>query len=150
MNKYSKYQKKAIRAALSAIEQHLTDNSTMTSTQDVELYLKVQLGGEPEECFGVMFLTSQHQFISFENLFRGTINISNIHVRVIARKALESNAAAVILAHNHPSGVAEPSSSDRMITELIRTALDMFDVKVLDHFVVSPDETCSFADRGWM
>jgi DNA repair protein RadC len=67
MNKYSKYQKKAIRAALSAIEQHLTDNSTMTSTQDVELYLKVQLGGEPEECFGVMFLTSQHQFISLNS-----------------------------------------------------------------------------------
>ena len=150
MTQYSDYQQKAIKAALSAIENTLSDNSIMTSTKDVERYLKIQLGGELEECFGVIFLTSQHQFISFEKLFRGTINLAHVHIRVIARKALEANAAAVVLAHNHPSGVAEPSSSDRTITDLTKIALEMFDIKVLDHFVVSPSDTCSFADRGWI
>lgn len=150
MTRYSDYQKKAIKAALSAIEKTLTNTSAMTSTSEVKNYLKIQLGGELEECFGVIFLNSQHQFISFENLFRGTINLANVHIRVIARKALESNAAAVILAHNHPSGVAEPSSSDRVITDLTKVALEMFDIKVLDHFIVSPSDSCSFADRGWM
>ena len=144
MTRYSDYQQKAIRAALSAIEKTLTGTSAMTSTKEVEQYLKIQLGGELEECFGVMFLNSQHQFISFENLFRGTIKAAHVH----ARKALEANAAAVILAHNHPNGVAEPSASDRSITKRIQEALQVFDIEVLDHVVVSPTEVCSFANRG--
>ena len=150
MIRYSQYQQKAIRTALSAIQETLTTSNITTSTKEVEQYLKIQLGGEQEECFGVLFLTSQHRLISFETLFRGTIYMANVHIRVIARKALEANAAAVILAHNHPSGMAEPSNSDRIITDLTKVALEMFDIKVLDHFIVSPRESCSFADRGWM
>jgi DNA repair protein RadC len=97
-----------------------------------------------------MYLTSQHRLIRFERLFRGTINASQVHVRVIARKALELNAAALILAHNHPSGIAEPSSADQRITTNIKEAMEVFDVKVLDHFIVSPDESCSFAMRGML
>jgi len=97
-----------------------------------------------------MFLTHQHHLISFEKLFRGTVNSSYVHVRVIVRKALELNAAAVILAHNHPSGIAEPSSADQGITTRIKDALEVFDINVLDHFVVTANECCSFADRGWL
>jgi DNA repair protein RadC len=150
MTRYSDYQQKAIKTALSAIQQTLITSNAMQSSREVEQYLKIQLGAESDEHFAVLFLTSQHHLISFQKLFRGTIDASHVHVRVIAKKALELNAAAVILAHNHPSGIAEPSSSDRMITDIIQTALEMFDIKVLDHFVVSPIETCSFANRGWM
>jgi DNA repair protein RadC len=119
MIKYSEYEQEAIRVALSAIEQTLATNDTMQSTKEVENYLKIQLAPEPDEQFAVLFLTSQHRLISFEKLFRGTVNSSHIHIRVIAREALELNAAAVILAHNHPSGIAEQSSADRGITTRI-------------------------------
>jgi DNA repair protein RadC len=120
----------------------------MQSTREVESYLKIKLASQPDEWFAVLFLTSQHRLISFEKLFRGTVNSS--HVRVIARKALELNAAAVILGHNHPSGIAEPSSADRGITTRIKDALEVFDIDVLDHFVVTANECCSFADRRWI
>ena len=84
-----------------------------------------------------MFLTSQHRLILFDKLFRGTVNASYVHIRVIARKALELNAAAVILAHNHPSGMAEPSSADQDITVKIKDALKVFDINVLDHLIVT-------------
>jgi DNA repair protein RadC len=122
----------------------------MPSTKEVESYLKIQLASQPDEWFSVLFLTSQHHLIRSERLFRGTVNSSHVHVRVIARKALELNAAAVILAHNHPSGIAEPISADRGITTRIKDALEVFDINVLDHFVVTANECCSFADRGWL
>jgi DNA repair protein RadC len=122
----------------------------MQSTREVENYLKIQLASQPDEWFAVLFLTSQHRLIRSERLFRGTVNSSHVHVRVIARKALELNAAAVILAHNHPSGIAEASSADRGITTRIKDALEVFDINVLDHFVVTAGECCSFADRGWI
>jgi DNA repair protein RadC len=150
MTKYSEYEKEAIKVALSAIEQTLVTNDTMQSTKEVENYLKIQLASQPDEWFAVLFLTSQHRLIRSERLFRGTINSSHIHVRVIARKALELNAAAVILAHNHPSGIAEPSSADRGITTRIKDALEVFDINVLNHFVITANECCSFADRGWL
>ena len=148
MIKYSDYQQKAIKTALSAIQQSLTTTNVIQSSREVEQYLKIQLGAEPDENFAVLFLTSQHHLISFEKLFRGTIDASHVHVRVIARKALELNAAALILAHNHPSGIAEPSMSDRSITSRIQEALAVFDIRVLDHIIVSPDQTSSFANRG--
>lgn len=148
MNNYSEYQQEAIRVALSAIQQTLTSNDVMNSPEEVQNYLTLKLADEPDEWFGIMFLTSQHRLIRFERLFRGTINASQVHVRVIARRALELNAAALILAHNHPSGIAEPSSADQRITNNIKEAMEVFDVRVLDHFIVSPGETCSFAQRG--
>jgi DNA repair protein RadC len=122
----------------------------MQSTKEVENYLKIQLASQPDEWFAVLFLTIQHRLIPSERLFRGTVNSSHVHVRVIARKALELNAAAVILAHNHPSGIAEPSSADRGITTRIKDALEVFDIDVLDHFVVTFGEYLSFANRGWL
>ena len=150
MIKYSEHEKEAINVALLAIQQTLTSNDAMQSLKEVKNYLKIQLAPEPEEHVAVLFLTSQHHLISFEKLFRGTINSSYVHIRVIVRKALELNAAAVILAHNHPSGVAEPSSADKGITTRIKDALEVFDINVLDHFVVTANECCSFADRGWL
>lgn len=150
MIRYSEYEQEAIDVALFAIEQTLSNGNVIHSPEDVENYLKIKLAAEPDEWFSVMFLTSQHSLISFEKLFRGTVNASQVHIRVIARMALELNAAAVILAHNHPSGIAEPSKADQQITTRITDALDIFDVSVLDHFVVSPKEACSFAKLGWL
>ena len=150
MIKYSEYEKEAINVALLAIENTLCNNDTMQSSREVKNYLKIQLAPEPEEHFAVLFLTQQHHLISFEKLFRGTVNSSYVHIRVIVRKALELNAAAIILAHNHPSGIAEPSSADKGITARIKDALEVFDINVLDHFVVTANECCSFADRGWL
>ncbi len=148
MNNYSDYQQEAIQVALSAMQQTLINDDVMNSPEAVQNYLTIKLAAEPDEWFAVMFLTNQHHLISFEKLFRGTVNASHVHIRVIARKALELNAAALILAHNHPSGIAEPSSADQRITSSIKDALEVFDVRVLDHFIVSPGETCSFAKRG--
>lgn len=148
MIKYNEYEQEAINVALDAIRQTLTNGDVMDSPTDVENYLKLKLAGEPEEWFAVMFLTNQHHLISFQKLFRGTLNASQVHIRVIARKALELNAAALVLAHNHPSGIAEPSRSDERITSEIQKAMQVFDVKILDHFIVSPTECCSFAQRG--
>lgn len=148
MIKYSEYEQEAINVALDAIRQTLTNGDVMHSPTDVENYLKLKLANEPEEWFSVMFLTNQHHLISFQKLFRGTINASQVHIRVIARKSLVLNAAALVLAHNHPSGIAEPSRSDERITSEIQKAMQVFDVKILDHFIVSSDECCSFAQRG--
>jgi DNA repair protein RadC len=150
MIKYSEYEQEAIKVALSAIEKTLANNDSMQSTKEVENYLKIQLASQPDEWFAVLFLTSQHRLIRSERLFRGTVNSSHVHVRIIARKALELSAAAVILAHNHPSGIAEPSSADRGITTRIKDALEVFDIDVLDHFVVTSGECFSFANRGWL
>ena len=150
MIKYSEHEKEAINVALLAIQNTLCNNNAMQSSKEVENYLKIQLAPEPDEQFAVLLLTSQHHLISFEKLFRDTINSSYVHIRVIVRKALGLNAAAVILAHNHPGGVAEPSSADKGITTRIKDALEVFDINVLDHFVVTANECCSFADQGWL
>ena len=150
MTIYSEYEQTVIQVALAAIQQTLNTNDVMTSSEQVKDCLSIHLAREQDEWFEVMFLTSQHRLISFERLFRGTVNSSYVHIRVIARKALELNAAAVILTHNLPSGITEPSSDDQQITTRIREVLDMFDIKVLDHFIVSSGDTCSFANRGMM
>jgi DNA repair protein RadC len=147
---YSQYEQTAIKVALTAIQQTLVTDNVLSSVVQVENYLKLQLADEPDEWFGVIFLTSQHLLIRFDKLFRGTVSASYVHIRVIAREAFELNAAAVILAHNRPSGMAEPSSADQDITVSIKDALDVFDIKVLDHFIVSSGDTCSFANRGMM
>lgn len=148
MVKYSQYEQKAITLALQAIRQVLVHNDVMCSPEEVEKFLKLNLADEPEEWFAVLFLNSQHRLISFEKLFRGTIDSSHVHIRVVARRALELNAAALILAHNHPSGIAEPSDADQRITTRVKDTLNIFDIRVLDHVIVSPNETCSFARRG--
>jgi DNA repair protein RadC len=148
MIKYSEYEQEAINVAIEAIRSRLITGDIMRSPTDVGNFLKIKLAHEPEEWFAVMFLTNQHQLICFERLFRGTISSSSVHIRVIARKALECKAAALVLAHNHPSGVAEPSIADKRITSQIKDALKVFDIDVLDHFIVTTDSVCSFAELG--
>ena len=148
MLRYNEYEQNAINVALSAIRETLTSHHVMSSVDDVKTYLQIQLVPELDEWFTVIFLTSQHRLISYEKLFRGTINASQVHIRVIARRALELNAAAVILAHNHPSGEPKPSDADIRITKDITDALKVFDVAVLDHFIVTSNEVRSLAQLG--
>jgi DNA repair protein RadC len=113
-------------------------------------YLKSRLCGYPYEVFGCLFLDNRHRMIAFEELFRGSIDGAKVHPREVVRRCLAHNAAAVILAHNHPSGVAEPSQADRTITLRLRDALGLVDVRVLDHIVIGDGLPISLAERGWL
>ncbi len=122
---------------------------SFTNAENVKEYLKLKLGGYDREVFALMLLDNQHQLIHFEELFFGTIDAASVHPREVVKSALNANAAAVILAHNHPSGIAEPSQADKQITSKLVDALALIDVRVLDHIVVG--ESCvSFAERGWI
>ena len=110
-------------------------------------YLTAQLRDYPYEVFAVMFLDNRHRVLAFEELFRGTIDGASVHPREVVRRALQHNAAAVIVAHNHPSGVAEPSQADRQLTQRLRDALALVDVRVLDHVVVGDGSYYSFSDQ---
>jgi DNA repair protein RadC len=118
------------------------------ASADVRRYLRHRLGGRPREVFAALFLDTQHRLIAFREMFLGTIDSAAVHPREVLRETLTLNAAAVIFAHNHPSGVAEPSSSDLRITERLRQALQLIDVRVLDHVVVSRVDAVSMAERG--
>jgi len=123
----------------------------ITNPQLTKRYLSSRLRGYPHEAFGGLFLDNKHQIITFEILFTGTIDGASVHPREVVRSALNHNAAAVIFAHNHPSGVAEPSQADRNITEKLRDALELIDVRLLDHIVVGDGEsTTSLAELGWI
>lgn len=111
-------------------------------------FLQARLRDLPYEVFAVLFLDNRHRVLAFEELFRGTIDGASIHPREVVRRALQHNAAAVILSHNHPSGVAEPSQADLRITSRLRDALGLIDVRVLDHLVVGDGDCCSLAERG--
>lgn len=111
-------------------------------------YLRLLLGDRPHEVFTVVFLDSQHQVICVEEMFRGTLTQSSVYPREIVIAALSRNAAAVILAHNHPSGHCEPSHADQAMTQTLKAALAMVEVRVLDHFVVTRSTLVSFAERG--
>jgi len=122
----------------------------MANPEATRHFLCHRLRSLRREVFAVLFLDSQHQLIAFEELFQGTLDSCSVHPRQVVERALHVNAAAVILAHNHPSGVAEPSAADRQITERLRQALDLIDVRVLDHFVIGEGRGTSFAERGWL
>ncbi|WP_028116429.1 RadC family protein [Ferrimonas senticii] len=124
--------------------------SALSSPQAVRDYLQIQLQGLEQERFLLLLLDSQHRVITLETLSLGTINAATVHPREVVKATLAANAAAVILAHNHPSGVAEPSRADRQITDHIQQALALIDVPVLDHLVVGSGQSCSFAERGWL
>ncbi len=113
-------------------------------------YLLAQFKSLQREVFGCLFLDTRHQLIAFEILFYGTLDATTVHPREVLKRVLELNAAAVILAHNHPSGIAEPSAADRVLTQRLREALALIDVKVLDHIVAGDRAAVSFADRGWL
>lgn len=112
------------------------------------IYLQALMGNYENEVFGALFLDNQHRIICFEELFRGTLNVTNIHPREVVKKALAVNAAAVIFVHNHPSGEPDPSEADKKITVQLRETLNLIDVRVLDHIVVGAKACISMAERG--
>ncbi len=120
------------------------------SPNAVREYLQLTLAGLDHEVFMVLYLDAQHRLIADEALFRGTINAASVYPRDVVKSVLEKQAAAVIFAHNHPSGVAEPSQADKLITDKLVAALGLIDVAVLDHLVVAKQGICSFAERGWL
>jgi len=132
------------------LAEQLERSDALTSPQLTRDYLRAKLRDLPHEVFAVLFLDNKHRVIRFEALFYGTIDSASVYPRVVVKKALERNAAAVIFAHNHPSGIAEPSHADRMITDKLVSALQLIDIKVLDHFVIGDSDIASFAERGWL
>lgn len=121
---------------------------TLGSTRDTMDFLQAQLRDRKNEVFCVLFLDNRHRLMAFEELFRGTIDGASVHPREVVRQALCRNAAAVILAHNHPSGVAEPSQADELITLRLKDALGLVDIRVLDHLIVGDSRCVSLAERG--
>ncbi|MGR7121419.1 RadC family protein [Klebsiella aerogenes] len=142
---------RTIKRAISLLESYLRQPGvTLTSSGQMRDWLRLKLCGLEREVFMVLYLDNQHRLIAHETLFSGTINSVSVHPREVVKAALKHNAAAVTLAHNHPSGVAEPSQSDRRITEKLQQALALVDVRVLDHFVTGSHDIVSFAERGWL
>jgi DNA repair protein RadC len=132
------------------LQQAVRNGQTLRSVEQTASFLATHLQHYRSECFAVILLNSQHQFLAFKELFKGTINSAPVFPREIVYHAMQHNAANVILAHNHPSGNPEPSEADKLITKRIQEALALIDVKVLDHFVVGAGATFSFAQRGWI
>ena len=139
-----------LEIARRVLAQQLAERPLFDSPQRVKDYLALNLRPLGHEAFALLFLDSQHRSIAFEVMFRGTLAHTSVHPREIVKRALALNAAAVVLAHNHPSGVAEPSRADEMVTQAVRAALQLVDVRVLDHLVVGADSVLSFAERGLM
>jgi DNA repair protein RadC len=142
-----------LQAVLEMSRRHLREElnrtDALTSPDLTRRYLVSRLRGYPHEVFALLLLDNQHRVLAWEELFRGTIDGANVYPREVVKVALASNAAAVIFAHNHPSGVAEPSSADRQITDRLRKALELVDIRVLDHFIVGDGERAySFAEHG--
>ena len=129
------------------LEERIHRGNAMENVDDVKNYLQSRLQHYPFEVFSCLFLDNKHRVIEYEELFRGSIDSATVHPREVVRCAIKHNAAAIVLAHNHPSGLAEPSLSDREITQKLKAALLLIDVRVLDHFIIG-DEIVSFAERG--
>ncbi len=143
-----------LQAVLEMARRHLAErlrrDSALESPQAVRDYLKAQLRHEPHEVFGCLFLDTRHRVLAFEALFQGSIDGASVYPRQVVKRALAHNAAALILVHNHPSGVAEPSQADRLLTQRLKEALGLIEVRVLDHFVVGDGEPQSLAELGWL
>lgn len=132
-----------------ALEEDISIHSiSFNSPNVVKDYLRLVLGGRQQEVFMVLFLDAQHRLIASEEMFHGTLTQTSVYPREVVKRALIHNAAAVMLSHNHPSGLSEPSSSDRSLTEALKQALGLVDVRVLDHIVIGEQEALSFAERG--
>ncbi|MCC7413457.1 MAG: DNA repair protein RadC [Gammaproteobacteria bacterium] len=137
-----------IELARRCLEAKLARGDAIASPDDTRRFLGARLRAHGREVFACMFLDNRHRVIAFEELFYGTIDSATVHPREIVKRALALNAAALILAHNHPSGVAEPSRADAALTARVKTALELVDIRVLDHFVVGDGEVVSLAERG--
>jgi DNA repair protein RadC len=141
-----------LQATLELARRHLLATlergDALTSPDATRRYLASRLRDRPQEVFAALFLDNRHRVIAFEELFFGTIDGASVHPREVVRRALAHNAAALILAHNHPSGVAEPSRADESITRRLKEALALVDIRVLDHLIVGDGEMVSLAERG--
>jgi DNA repair protein RadC len=137
-----------LELARRALAQELAERPLLDATAKVKDYLRLQLAARPHEVFAVLFLDAQNRLIGFEEMFRGTLTQTSVYPREVVTRALERRAAAVILAHNHPSGAAEPSRADEYLTQMLKSALALVDVRVLDHLVVAHSSVVSFAERG--
>lgn len=131
-----------------ALEEQIRRDTVLTSPDQVRDYLRLRIGHLPHEVFFGLFLDAQHRLLAAQELFRGTLCQTSVHPREIVKRALALNAAAVVFAHNHPSGVAEPSRADELLTRSLKDALQLVEVRVLDHLIVAHGDTMSFAERG--
>lgn len=137
-----------LELARRSLAQELMQRPVFDSPTRVKDYLRLQIGGKPHEVFVVLFLDAQNRLIRSEEMFRGTLTQTSVYPREVLKRALDLGAAAVLLAHNHPSGAAEPSRADEFLTHTLNKALALIDVRVLDHLVVSQSDVVSFAERG--
>ena len=137
-----------VAQALAILERRHRRGQALSCPADTFAYLRIRTAEYPAEVFACLFLDNRHRVLAFEELFHGTIDGAAVYPREVVRRAIAHNAAAVILAHNHPSGVAEPSSADESITRRLREALQLVDVRVLDHVVVGSGGCVSLAERG--
>ena len=137
-----------LEIARRTLHQQLADRSLLDSPKTVKDYLALHLRGLQHEVFAVLFLDAQHRLLAMEIMFRGTLTQTSVHPREIVKRALAHNAAALLLAHNHPSGTAEPSRADELLTHAIKQAMALVDVRVLDHLVVGAASVISLAERG--
>ena len=137
-----------ITRALAILEKRARTGSALTSPGAVRDFLRLTLHDKEHEEFWCLYLDAQHRVLGVEALFRGTLTQTSVYPREIVKAALKANAAAVLFAHNHPSGVAQPSQADELLTRNLKDALSLVDIKVLDHFIVAGNASISFAERG--
>ena len=137
-----------IAQACAIIDKRFATGETLTDPSAAGAYFKVKIGGSRREVFAVLFLDTRHRMLAFEEMFYGTIDGAEVHPREVVRRALELNAAAVIIGHNHPSGAPDPSSADRAVTQRLKQSLALVDVRLLDHFVCGSGAPVSMAARG--
>lgn len=147
--KYAQLQA-ALELARRHLKEHMHRSEPLTSPEATRRFLAAALRDRPHEVFCVLLLDTRHRVIRFEELFKGTIDAAHVHPRVVVERAFTARAAAVILAHNHPSGVAEPSGADLAITRRLRDALALVDIRLLDHLIIGDGEIVSLAERGQM
>lgn len=143
-----------LQAVMEIARRHLAEDlkerDALADPAATRRYLQAQLRDLDREAFCALYLDTQHRVIAFDRLSEGTLNAASVYCREVVRSALQRHAAAVIFAHNHPSGVAEPSQADRVLTDRLQQALALVDIRVIDHFVVGEGPPVSFAERGWL
>ena len=137
-----------LELARRAMGEQLRERTVFDSPDTVKQYLQLHIGSRPHEVFAVVFLDVQHRLIALEELFRGTLTQTSVYPREVVTRAIHHQAAAVVLSHNHPSGSIEPSRADESLTQMLRAALALVDVRVLDHVIVSPGQSFSMAEKG--
>jgi DNA repair protein RadC len=137
-----------VELARRAMSQQLKEREVFGSPDAVKHYLQLHLAHRPHEVFAVLFLDAQNRLVTMEELFRGTLTQTSVYPREVVRRALQLEAAAVVLAHNHPSGTVQPSRADEALTQTLKSALALIDVRVLDHVIVAPGDALSMAEKG--